>query len=180
MLVEDEERRNKRTRANASSPRAGSQTPCLMVATNHEDDESERPVKRFRGQHGQRLAVVAVSARKESNLVVPTSVSRPKVPSVQSPTIRQHQESPINGLPEDLVANCLSFLNGVEDRHSLQLVNRQFCRISNRPEMRKDIAVGGDRQTGLHGILQENDTPETATDALMPFCKAGNLEAIYM
>lgn len=42
------------------------------------------------------------------------------------------------------------------------------------------IEVGGDRSTGLNGILQEDDTPETAVDKLDPYLQAGNLEAMYM
>ena len=43
-----------------------------------------------------------------------------------------------------------------------------------------DIQVGGDRETGKNGIIQDDDTPETAAVVLAPFSKAGNLEAIYM
>jgi hypothetical protein len=46
--------------------------------------------------------------------------------------------------------------------------------------MMQHVAVAGDRETGMRGILQEHDTPETAAVALTPFCQAGNLEAIYM
>jgi hypothetical protein len=46
--------------------------------------------------------------------------------------------------------------------------------------MRKNIQVGGDRETGLHGIIQEHDTPESASAALIPYARAENYEAIYM
>jgi hypothetical protein len=83
-------------------------------------------------------------------------------------------------LPEDVLAHCLSFLNSTEDRFALQCTSRQFRRISNSDEMMIGIQVGGDCSTGLHGIIQDNDTPDTAADKLMPFAMAGNLEAVYM
>jgi len=43
-----------------------------------------------------------------------------------------------------------------------------------------NVQVGGDRDNGTGGIIQEEDCPETAALALSPFARAGNLEAIYM
>jgi hypothetical protein len=71
-------------------------------------------------------------------------------------------------------------LGGVEDRFTLQCTSKQFQRISNSDEMLSKIQVGGDRKTGLHGIIQESDTPESASKSLAPFAEAGNPEAIYM
>lgn len=94
------------------------------------------------------------------------------------PLVRR--QSPMSTLPEDVVAHCLSFLGDVENRHAIQNTCVQFRRISNTGKMRKDIAVGGDRETGLHGIIQEDDTPATASRKLIPYARAENWEAIYM
>lgn len=114
--------------------------------------DTERPVKRFRG------LTRTIPIAEEKKTVV----------------------APISKLPEDVLAHCLGFLGGVEDRFRLQSTSKQFRRISNSAEMREKIQVGGDRKTGLHGIIQETDTPETASENLKPYAEAGNLEAIYM
>jgi len=88
--------------------------------------------------------------------------------------------SPLKKLPEDVLAHCMSFLGGVEDRYALQCTSKQFRKLSNEPEMLERVQVGGDRSTGLHGVIQETDCPDSAQDALAPFAEAGNLEAIYM
>ena len=46
--------------------------------------------------------------------------------------------------------------------------------------MLAQLNVGGDIETGAHGIIQDHDTPSTAAAALAPFARAGNLEAMYM
>ena len=94
---------------------------------------------------------------------------------------RKSEDGPsLSSLPEDILTHCLSFLGGVEDRCALQRTNTQFRRISNSDEMLIGIQVGGDKETGLNGIITEKDTPDTAADNLTPFVLAGNLEAIYM
>lgn len=87
---------------------------------------------------------------------------------------------PLAQLPEDVLAHCLSFCSGVEDRFPLQCTSKQFRRISNSDEMMIGIQVGGDKKTGLHGIISETDTPESSACNLLPYARAGNLEAIYM
>lgn len=146
----------------------GTRTPTLvcprrrleMGVHEHQQDHDveDRPIKRFKGER----VVVAVSAPKPK-----ASEAKP-------------QPGPLGTLPEDVVSHCLSFLNTVEDRFSLQTTCKQFRRISNSEEMLVDIQVGGDRETGKNGIIQDDDTPETAAVVLAPFSKAGNLEAIYM
>ncbi|KAL7559515.1 hypothetical protein ACA910_010326 [Epithemia clementina (nom. ined.)] len=89
-------------------------------------------------------------------------------------------DTSLTSLPEDLLSHCLSFLGGVEDRYALQCTSRQFRRISNSDEMLIGIQVGGNKETGLNGIITEKDTPETAATNLAPFVHAGNLEAVYM
>jgi hypothetical protein len=140
----------------AATRMSGTRTPGL------EADEDrllqQRPAKRFRGD--TRVIPVPPDALEEDNEPVP--------------------ESPLKLLPEDQLAQCLSYLGGVEDRFALQATSTQFRALSNSDGMRKNVQVGGDRQTGLHGIIQEHDTPETAAQSLDPFVRAGNLEAIYM
>jgi F-box domain len=148
----------------------GSRTPTLVssrkrilqVSVNEHDDEPEldqgdRPIKRFRGEH----VIVAVSAPKAK-----LAAAKP--------------QASLKALPEDVLSHCLSFLNTVEDRFALQTTCKQFCRISNTDKMLVNIQVGGDRDTGKNGIIQEHDTPETAAVVLTPFSRAGNLEAVYM
>ncbi|EEC50913.1 predicted protein [Phaeodactylum tricornutum CCAP 1055/1] len=137
-------------------------TPAL-VSTSLEEGEPfhERPVKRFR---------VSPCVAWQYTHPVPEPLARPRPTPV----------SWVSLLPEEVTAHCLSFLPTVEDRFALQCTNRQFRRISNEKPMMQHVAVAGDRETGMRGILQEHDTPETAAVALTPFCQAGNLEAIYM
>jgi hypothetical protein len=155
MLVEESGR--KRARDTSS----GSRTPTLISSTSSRrltlaEDEGERPIKRFRGKTCV-IPISPVALHKKKEVV-----------------------SPLSKVPEDVVAHCLSFLGDASDRFPLQCTSKQFKRISNTPEMLSKIEVGGDKSTGLHGIIQEDDTPETATLALKPFSDAGNLEAIYM
>ena len=145
----------------------GSRTPTLLVCSRkrvevgineHQIDQGDRPIKRFRGER----VVVSVCAPKAKELEV------------------KPQSGLLGTLPEDVVSHCLSFLNGVEDRFALQTTCKKFRRISNSDKMLVKIQVGGDRETGKNGIIQEKDTPESAAVALAPFSRAGNLEAIYM
>mmetsp|Transcript_12372 Transcript_12372/g.13576 ORF Transcript_12372/g.13576 Transcript_12372/m.13576 type:complete len:506 (+) Transcript_12372:110-1627(+) len=170
----DEEKGRKR-KASDSSDRpvavsGGCQTPTLRAPRNRgssgkrddsdEDKADERPAKRRRGEH--------------------TAVPVPIPDLSQSSTDPQLQSDFLRMVPEEVVGYCLSFLSSVEDRHSLQTTCVQFRRISNSDAMLKDIDLGGDHQTGVNGIIREDDTPFTAATSLTPFARAGNLEAIYM
>ena len=119
----------------------------------------EPPSKRRRGDNDQSIPVLKEEAREEE---------------------KKDQSCPLAQLPEDVLAHCLSFCSGVEDRSSLQCTSKQFRRISNSDEMMIGIQVGGDKKTGLHGIISETDTPESSACNLLPYARAGNLEAIYM
>ncbi|CAB9508791.1 zinc finger [Seminavis robusta] len=125
----------------------------------HQVDHGDRPIKRFRGE----TAVVAVTA-----------------PKSKTPLEAKPQTGLLGLLPEDVVSHCLSFLNTVEDRFALQTTCKQFQRISNSDKMLVNIQISGNRDTGKGGIIQDDDTPETAAVVLAPFSRAGNLEAIYM
>ena len=83
-------------------------------------------------------------------------------------------------VPEEVVGHVLSFLGSTEDRFALQCTSVQFRRISNTDQMLANVKLGGEIETGKNGIVQEEDTPETAAVALTPFARAGNVEAIYM
>jgi hypothetical protein len=149
----------------------GSRTPTLVSPSTRRfhdndalrtEDTNDRPLKRFRGQRGQVVAVpnpVVTAPKKER---------------------RQHKSKFLSIVPEDVVAHCLSFLGTAEDRFALQTTCKSFRHISNSDEMLQKVNVGGDRETTKHGIIQDHDTPATAASALSPFARAGNLEALYM
>ena len=148
-----------------SSTSSGSSiaTPKLVykrveTGNDHQVEHEDRPIKRFRGER----VVVAVSAPKPKK-------AEPKL-----------QSGLLGALPEDVLSHCLSFLNTAEDRFSLQTTCKQFRKVSNSDKMLVNIKVGGDQDTGKNGIIQEEDSPESAAVALAPFSQAGNLEAIYM
>jgi len=108
-------------------------------------------------------------------LVAP-SPNRPLNASVDP----QLQSDLLRLIPEEVIGHCLGFLGSVQDRYALQTVCVQFKRISNTDTMLHDIHLGGNHETGQHGIIRESDTPVAAAARLTPFARAGNLEAIYM
>jgi hypothetical protein len=162
---------SQRTDVDYSSGRmSGTRTPRLEL----DEDRHQRPVKRFRGERSV-IPVSPLAHRKRRGKKTLLHGVDDEDDSVQvAPAC------PLKLLPDDLLANCLSYLGGVEDRFALQSTSTQFRALSNSDPMRQYIPVGGDKQTGLHGIIQESDTPETAARSLEPYVKAGNLEAIYM
>jgi hypothetical protein len=126
--------------------------------------ELERPLKMFRGET-QKIGIV---------------VSKSTTASVTEDVGEKSKSSPLEQLPEDLVAHALSFLGTAQDRFALQCTNKQFQRLSNDASHLAAVQVGGDEETGLHGIVLETDTPDSASAKLTPFAMAGNLEALYM
>jgi hypothetical protein len=169
MIVEENERKRAREDDSSADQRSASSEPTLSSGERQyvrEDSpdslESTRPVKRFRGL-----------TRTISITSVPSDVE-------EKPVEEKPEPKSLASLPEDVMAHCLSFLGSTKDRFALQCTSKQFNRISNTDEMLIGIEVGGDRNTGMNGIIQEDDTPETATDKLTPFALAGNLEALYM
>jgi hypothetical protein len=152
-------------------------TPLLVSASVSEDDEEDdesRPIKRFRGERGRIVSI----------LCAPLLMNEPEAESASPKNANVVQKSEkelrITDLPEELLFTCLSFVSGVEDRFSVQCTSKQFRKLSNRDEMLVNVRVGGDRETGLCGIIQDHDTPESASAALQPYATARNLEAIYM
>jgi hypothetical protein len=128
--------------------------------------ELERPLKMFRGET-QKIGIV-VSKSTLASVTVDVGESE------------KSKSSPLEQLPEDLVAHALSFLGTAQDRFALQCTNKQFQRLSNDASHLAAVQVGGDEETGLHGIVLETDTPDSASAKLTPFAMAGNLEALYM
>lgn len=139
-------------------------TPHSLVSADGSSDViAEPPVKRRKGAKEQAIPVLQEEVQQEDE-----------------PEEEKEVISPLALLPEDVLAHCLSFCSGVESRFAVQCTSQQFRRISNTDEMMIGIAVGGDKKTGLHGIISETDTPESSSDHLLPYARAGNLEAIYM
>lgn len=135
---------------------------CGEMRDDGSDDDSDRPRKRLRGQS------------KTYNYV-------PVVPSSTKSHEHKKQTSDfLNKLPQDVVANCLSFLGSAEDRFALQSTCKLFRDLSNADCMLENVNVAGDLETGKGCIIQEHDTPASAAEALSPFARAGNLEAMYM
>lgn len=138
--------------------------------TNNEDHdgESDRPRKRLRGQskidHFVSSAQCAAFCR---------------INALQKNKNKQTSDL-IKKIPGDVVAHCLSFLGSTEDRYSLQNTCKLFREISSSDCMLSDVDVFGDLETGKGGIIQEDDTPASASSSLAPFARAGNLQAQYM
>lgn len=166
----DEHNGRKRKTTSSESP-VGSQTPTLLAPRNRgrsapREDASTTgtespPSKRRRGH---RMGLVAPSPNRPLNASVD--------PQLQSDLLRL--------IPEEVIGHCLGFLGSVQDRYALQTVCVQFKRISNTDTMLQDIHLGGNHETGQHGIIRESDTPVAAATRLTPFARAGNLESIYM
>lgn len=186
-MMEENERKRSRggeflwSFSGTSTSSGCSRTPTLIsTRTRHrqnhdfdnssDHDETLRPAKRFRGEHN------TICLHKP---LFSTDDIEQKKADIK-PGKYNKKKSPLEQLPEDVMAHCLSFLGSTEDRFALQCTSKQFQRITNTDEMMIGIEVGGDRNTGKNGIIREDDTPETASDKLAPFALAGNLEALYM
>ena len=158
------------------------------------DDDSTllRPKKIFCGAKHDRLLIVTVDDpsvpgivdkpfdKDSSKFTRPASPISPVNVKENARRVKILSETPLDLLPEDIVAHALSFVSGVSDRYALQCTSKQFHRITSTPMMMIEVNVGGDPGTGKNGIILETDTKETATDRLTPFAASGHLEAIYM
>jgi hypothetical protein len=163
-------KKRRRNEGEKSDSVRGSRTPTLVSPTTRRfsdgdvlptEDANDRPLKRFRGQH--------------KIINVPNPVA-----TVPKKERRQHKSELLSIVPDDVVAHCLSFLGTAEDRFSLQTTCKRFRDISNSDDMLAKVNVAGDKETAKRGIIQDHDTPATAAEALSPFARAGNLEALYM
>lgn len=159
-------------------------TPRLVVSpfscgSVHSGDDSDRPRKRLRGE--RKIDDLASSSSPQSTSTGSISVGCNRTPAQQEQELKKKQTSDlIKKLPGDVVAACLSFLGTTEDRHALQNTCKLFRDISNSEFMLSNVDIVGDLETGKGGIIQEDDTPATASAALAPFARAGNLQALYM
>jgi len=156
-------------------------TPRLVVSpfscgSVHDGDDSDRPRKRLRGERKIDDLLQSSSSPPSSC----TSSFEHSTSSAQEPEKKKQTSDLIKKLPADVVAACLSFLGSTEDRHALQNTCKLFRDISNSEVMLEKIDVVGDLETGKGGIIQEDDTPASASAALAPFARAGNLQALYM
>lgn len=160
---------------------ASSRESLAVVSPCHSDTDDDlaslrRPLKMFRGTKHYKIHCIPPPLEEEEEQAI-SSTKDEREEKVRTQILK---ETPLDLLPEDIVSHALSFLSGVSDRFSLQCTSKQFRRLSSTPTMMKNIAVGGDPETGMHGIILETDTAATATDKLTPFAAAGNLEAVYM
>lgn len=144
-------------------------TPRLVVSPD--GDSNDRPRKRRRGDLLQSSS--SPSSSTESIPVFSKSLAQQEQEKKQTSDL-------IKKLPTDVVAACLSFLGTTEDRYALQNTCKLFRDISNSERMLEKVDIVGDLETGKGGIIQEFDTPASASAALAPFARAGNLQALYM
>ena len=153
-----------------------------MAVEDLMDEGSRNSMGRKRHRDGGSLtpSLLDENRRRRHKRIRLTPEEKPLLPTVVLSDCKQEKTACLNDLPEDTLAHCLGFLNSSTERFALQTTNRQFRRISNRKNMLAGVELGGDQETGLGGIIQEEDTPATAEVSLTPFVDAGNLEAIYM
>jgi hypothetical protein len=171
-------------------------TPSALVSPCHSDIDDDttllRPKKIFRGTKQYKLHIISSDGPGVTDIVEKPirRVSSQSIRSVSpistvdvkddSRRVKILSETPLDLLPEDIVAHTLSFVSDVSDRYALQCTSKQFHRITSTPMMMNNVNVGGDSETGKNGIILETDTKETAVERLTPFAASGNLEAIYM
>jgi len=174
MITPSDDKVRKRRRDDVRTPRLViSPFSCGSVQNS---DEGDRPRKRLRGKN-----VDDVVPSSPTPCTGTVSITSRSTPSEKEEEEKKNQTSDlIKRLPGDVVSACLSFLGSTEDRHALQNTCKLFRDISNTESMLLNIEIAGDLETGERGIIQENDTPATASAALTPFARAGNLQALYM
>jgi len=157
-------------------------TPRLVVSpfscgSVHDGDDSDRPRKRLRGDR-KLDDLLQSSPHSACNGSIPSA--RCKSSAQQEYEKKKQTSDLIKKLPSDVVGTCLSFLGSTEDRYALQNTCKLFRDISNSEVMLEKVDIVGDLETGKGGIIQEYDTPASASAALAPFARAGNLQALYM
>ena len=153
-------------------------TPVVVVTPCHSDADDDsttlRPQKMFRGTAHYKLRLVVLDDSTENR---DSTAAARREDAKRTKTL---SETPLDLLPEDIMALTLSFVSDVSDRFALQCTSKQFHRITRTPMMMKHVNVGGDPVTGKNGIILETDTKDTAAQRLVPYAASGNLEAIYM
>ena len=186
-IKSEDDKVRKRRRDGGSS---GSRTPRLVVSPTgvfscgsvRENDNGDccdsRPAKRLRFERNIDDDLL-LSPLQSSNGAISTTGDR-VTKQRQGQKQKKQTSDLIAKLPADLVAACLSFVGTTQDRYALQNTCKLFRDVSNSELLLKDVDIVGDLETGEAGIIQEYDTPATASAALAPFARAGNLQALYM
>jgi hypothetical protein len=164
-------------------------TPCHSDV----DDDSTliRPNKIFRGTTHHKLRVISSDETiakvgvHEKQVQEELSKTKPSTVSLNdseedAKRAKTLSETPLDLLPEDILALTLSFVSDTSNRFALQCTSKQFHGITSTPAMMNKVNVGGDPETGVHGIILETDTKDTAIERLSPFAASGNVEALYM
>jgi hypothetical protein len=83
-------------------------------------------------------------------------------------------------LPYDIWHQILGYCGTRHDRFAVQMTCKLFRQISNESsELLSTLILGGDIM-GRGSVLRDEDTPIVACHKLSLFCRAGNLEAMYM
>lgn len=83
-------------------------------------------------------------------------------------------------LPEDLLYQCISFLDPAEDRASISLTCKKFRQIMNEKRMLRLTDLFGCPLTGKRCIILENDSKELALNRMQPYLAAGSADAMYL
>ena len=129
-------------------------------------------------------AEIESSTSHEPHYVIVTDNSSVEV-SLERPTkkirlVSKDESKLLQMIPTEVLQNILSYCGSAKDRFAVQVTCKSFQRISNdSTELLANVVLGGDI-TGRGSLLREEDTPETASNKLTPYCHAGTLEAIYM
>ena len=116
--------------------------------------------------------------KKNSSSCSHQGKSAPQPPTSVTTQQQQQDSDLLRMLPEEVLHHALGFVGSRTDRFSLQVACKTFRRISNADDMLAKIRLGDSESD--KGIILGDDTPGTATAALTPFARAGNLEAVYM
>lgn len=189
-LTDDKVRKRRRDDVVRTPRLVVSPFSCGCVRENDNSECSGRPRKRRRGER-KIDDLVPSSPSSSSSSPSPSPCTETKIsitnsngryhPAQQEQELKKKQTSDlIKKLPADVVAACLLFLGSTQDRYALQNTCKLFRDISNSELMLSNVDIVGDLETGKGGIIQENDTPSSASVALAPFARAGNLQALYM
>jgi len=160
-----------------AAPGAAAAQSEYEVGVGEADDVDNTMRKRTRAQEAicaEQSAVLNLIQRTQKKQ---RSVYRMRILGAES---KQDQSEIMAMLPDDVVGHIMVFCKSVKDRFMTQTICKSLRRIcNNSDEILSCIKLGGNI-TGNAGIIQEDDTPSTASKKLTPFAKAGNLEAIYM
>mmetsp|Transcript_5784 Transcript_5784/g.14440 ORF Transcript_5784/g.14440 Transcript_5784/m.14440 type:complete len:500 (+) Transcript_5784:108-1607(+) len=155
---------------------------CGSVREHDSGDGGDRPTKRLRGErkidedlHLSSSSSPQPSSNEKNSVTCDRHTQKKKGQKTKNQT-----SDLIKKLPADIVSACFSFVGSTEDRYTLQNTCKLFRDVSNSEPILKDVDIVGDLETGEAGIIQEHDTPASASAALVPFARAGNLQALYM